>query len=139
MLGVLTREDAIARHYAMLPLFAYSPPRIGFTPGEQRLLRAALSGGTDHALSVRLGTSVSSVKAGWTRILQRAGSRIPRLFDDVPAPLRANCRGTQIRHLILAYVRANPSELTPHAQAVVASLARASCHQRVLTAAGEGS
>ena len=134
VLGIVTREDAMARHHAMLPLFVYSSPRIGFTPGEQRLLRAALSGGTDDALSARLGISLSSVKARWTRILQRAGSRVPGLFDDVPMPQRANRRGTQIRHLILGYVRANPSELTPYATS--ASRSPASCHQRVLTAAG---
>jgi hypothetical protein len=117
VVGTLTREDATARHHPMLPLFVYSPPRIRFTPSEQRLLRAALLGGTDHALSARLGISLSSVKARWTRILQRAGSRVPGLFDHVPMPQRANRRGTQTRHLILGYVRANPSELTPYARA----------------------
>ena len=137
VVGVLTREDARARPHPMLPLFVYSPPRVRFTPGEQRLLRAALLGGTDDALSARLGIALSSVKARWTRILQRAGSRVPGLFDEVPMPQRANRRGTQIRHLILAYVRANPSELTPFATSANGCPPRASCHQHALTAAGE--
>jgi DNA-binding CsgD family transcriptional regulator len=139
VLGTLTRDNARARHHPMLPLFVYSPPRIRFTPGEQRLLRAALLGGTDDALSARLGISLSSVKARWTRILERAGSRVPSLFDQVPRPQRANRRGTQIRHLVVRYVRANPSELTPYPTCAHRSPVHASCHQRVLTAAGGGS
>jgi hypothetical protein len=114
VLATLTREDAAARHSPLLPIFVYSPPRILFTPSEQGLIRPALRGGTDEALSARLGVSLSSVKARWTRILQRAARRMPQLFDEVPVPQRANRRGTQIRHLILEYARANPSELTPY-------------------------
>jgi hypothetical protein len=114
VLATLTRDDAAARHNPLLPIFVHSPPRILFTPSEQRLIRAALRGGTDEALSARLGVSLSSVKARWTRILQRAAERMPDLFDEVPVPQRANRRGTQIRHLVLDYARANPSELTPY-------------------------
>jgi hypothetical protein len=110
---VLDREDAVARRSPLLPLFTYSPPRVWFTPPEQQLLRAALSGMTDEGLRMKLGVATSTVKARWTRIQQRVSARLPELRAHLSKG-PANGRGPQIRHLILDYVRRNPSELTPH-------------------------
>jgi hypothetical protein len=114
LVGTVTREQAAASTNPLLALFAYSPPRLGFTPAEQELLTEALDGVTDEGLSDRLRIPVSSVKARWTRVQQRVAYATPELFGDV-AEGRSGTRGPQTRHLILRYVRDHPSELTPYA------------------------
>ena len=59
--------------------FAYRKPVIGFTRSEQRLLSAALQGGTDGELSDLLGVSLSAVKKMWASIYLRVQSAKP--FD----------------------------------------------------------
>jgi len=113
-LVTLTPERAAARSNTTIQMFAYHPPRILFTPREQDLLRCALDGSPDDIIAGRLGVKLSSVKAGWTRVLQRAVRMAPELFHGVPLPKQSHRRGAQTRHLVLAYVRANPSELTPY-------------------------
>jgi len=124
LVGTLTREQAAAWKNPLLAMFAYSPPRLFFTPAEQHLIAEALAGGTDATLSARLGIPRSAVKARWTRIQQRVARTAPELFADVPLPHRG--RGVQTRHLILNYVRQHPSELTPYPSLSVARRLRAS-------------
>jgi hypothetical protein len=47
-------------------------------------------------------------------VLQRATRMVPELFRSVPLPKQPHQRGAQTRHLVLEYVRAHPSELTPY-------------------------
>jgi len=108
-LFVLGRDEAIARRSMLLPMFTYTPPRMGFTSAEQQLLRVALEGATDEQLAARLGIRLSAVKARWTRILQRVSNVDPDSFGTFAESSR---RGRQRRHLILEYVRQNVSELT---------------------------
>jgi DNA-binding CsgD family transcriptional regulator len=112
--AVLTRAQAIERKTVLLPAFTYEPPRLHLTPAEQQLLRAALDGETDEGLSRKLGISVSSVKARWTRIQQRIVKHAPELVARVP-PRIGDHRGASFRHLVMDYLRKNPSELTPYA------------------------
>jgi hypothetical protein len=114
LLGTVTREQAAARTSPMLALFAYSPPRLHFTPAEQRVLSEALGGAVDETLSARLGIPLSAVKARWTRIQERVVRYAPELVAAVRHG-RGYGRGNQRRHLILNYVRDHPSELTPYA------------------------
>jgi len=116
-LFTLTKERAAERKSTLLPLFVYNPPRVGFTPAEQDLLRAALDAAPDDVISARLGIPLSATKARWTRIHQRVAARLPEIRNAVPRPQDMTRRGPQLRHLVLAYVRDNPSELTPCAKA----------------------
>jgi hypothetical protein len=113
LVGTLTREQAVASSNPMLPLFAYSPPRLAFTNAEQRLLSEALSGGTDETLSARLGIPITAVKARWRRVQERVARVAPNLFPD-GSLVSGLGRGAQWRHLVLQYVRNHPSELTPY-------------------------
>jgi DNA-binding NarL/FixJ family response regulator len=115
-LFVMTRERAAERKTPILPLFVYNHPRLLFTPAEQEVLRAALDGAPDEIVSERLGIPLSATKARWTRIHQRVAKRIPDLLRGASAPQNAARRGRQIRHVILKFVRENPSELTPYAR-----------------------
>jgi hypothetical protein len=119
LLGTLTREQAAAWRHPLLAMFAYSPPRLFFTGAEQALLSAALAGITDETLSAQLGIPLSAVKARWCRIQRRVATVAPHLFANVLQPPFRRGRGVQTRHLILQYVRDNPSELTPYAAARV--------------------
>src|SRR5687767_6843133 len=112
----MDRARAAARKTPFLPMFLYTPPQVLFTPAEKELLRAALNGAPDEVISERLGIPVSAVKGRWHRIHQRAADRIPELFQQTPALVGDGYRGRQIRHVILEYVRDNPSELTPYAR-----------------------
>jgi hypothetical protein len=111
-------------------MFAYSPPHLFFTSAEQQVLSEALRGVTDDTISARLGVPLSTVKARWNRIQDRAIRLEPDLFSDVPLPSHRG-RGVQTRHRVLQYVRDHPSELTPY----TARRVRLSQH-RVTTAAG---
>ena len=112
--GVLTRERAAARRSPIAGMFAYNPPRVPFTAAEQQLLRAGLDGAPDEVVSMRMGIPVSAVKARWTRIYQRVEQCLPDLVEHVRVPHLGDRRGAQIRHVVLEYIRRNPSELTPY-------------------------
>jgi len=112
-IGTLTRADA-ANRSTLLPLFNYSPPRLLFSAPQQELLRVALDGETDESLARRLDVSVSAVKARWTRIYERAARQLPERFAAMRDKPDDERRGAQLRHHVMKYVRANPSELTPY-------------------------
>ena len=62
----LTREIASRQVGSWIgTLFLYRPPHSGFSRSEQRLLWAALHGGTDEELSDTLCISQSAVKKAW--------------------------------------------------------------------------
>ena len=95
-------------------LLTYRKPVIGFTRSEQRLLSAALQGGTDGELSDLLGISLSAVKNMWASIYLRVQSRQPwntgiefdeRIDGD---------RGKEKKQKLLACLRDHPEELRPY-------------------------
>ena len=110
---MLTREEARRRSSLLLPMFTYNPPRIRFTRPERQLLLAALSGATDAALADVLGVARTAIRARWLRIQARA-MRHPQLQVELERIKGYERRGGQFRHVILDYVRRNPSELTPY-------------------------
>jgi hypothetical protein len=115
IVSTLDRAYVIARRSPFLPMFVYNEPQIVFSDEQRTLLKAALDGDPDEVLAKRLGVSVHAIKARWTRIQQRAVRRQPLLLEHIRAAAH-NRRGPQIRHIILRYVRTNPSELRPYAQ-----------------------
>ena len=90
-------------------LFDYHQPKCGFSQREQKLLLAALSGGTNDEVSDQVGVSRSTVKSAWRSIYNRAISGLPELFLDDP---RAK-RGKEKKRRLLAYLRNHPEELRP--------------------------
>jgi hypothetical protein len=110
----LTRELAAARMGTwMASLFVHRPPQFGFRPSEQRLLLAALLGGTDKDMAETLGISLSAVKKTWRLIYDRVIARSPGLIpDQVPEELTSE-RGKEKKQRLLAYLREHPEELRP--------------------------
>jgi hypothetical protein len=97
-------------------LFDYRPPRLGFSPAEQRLLLSALSGesGTDEELAGPLGVSLSTVKKMWLSIYRRVADCMPELIPgSFGAQSGASERGKEKKRHLLAYLREHPEELRP--------------------------
>jgi len=111
----VTREMAAQQPGTWISLLlAYRKPVIGFARSEQRLLAAALQGGTDGELSQLRSVSLSAVKKTWASIYLRVQSRKP---SDVRIELGANIdgdRGKGKKHKLLAYLREHPEELRPY-------------------------
>jgi len=114
----LTRELAPSRAGTWASsLFVYQAPIFGFSASEQRLLVAALRGGTDEDLSDELGISLSAVKKAWQSIYERVSACDPEL---VPAPHMTDAgafeRGKMKKQRLIAYLRDHPEELRPAAE-----------------------
>jgi hypothetical protein len=110
-----TRELAQKQHGLWAAnLFVYERPRFCFSRGEQRLLVAALRGGTDEELADELATSLATVKKMWLSIYQRVASCAPEL---IPVHSQADVwmpeRGKEKKHRLLGYLREHPEELRP--------------------------
>jgi hypothetical protein len=110
-----TREKAAEQPGSWANLFfAYRKPVIGFTRSEQRLLSAALQGGTDGELSDLLGISLSAVKKTWAAIYLRAQSRKPlHVKIDLDESVEGD-RGKEKKQKLLVYLRTHPEELKPY-------------------------
>ncbi len=95
-------------------LLAHRNPMIGLTRSEQRLLSAALRGGTDQDLSEQLGISLSAVKKMWAAIYFRVQSRRPfGLSLELDEHLDGD-RGKEKKRKLLAHLRDHPEELKPY-------------------------
>ena len=114
----LTRELALKRMSWISSLFFYVTPRIGFAPNEQRMLLAALRGGTDEELSDELAISLSAVKKAWRSVYERAKKALPGsvLNDDETPGREEGDRGKQKKQRLLNYLRAHPEALRPHSR-----------------------
>jgi hypothetical protein len=120
----VTRELALQRMGTWVSaVFAYRRPWLGFSASEQRLLVAALKGGTDQELSDELAISLSAVKKAWCSIHNRAAQQRPESAPDH----RSHCeidhfenlngdRGKQQKQRLLAYLREHPEELRPYSR-----------------------
>jgi DNA-binding CsgD family transcriptional regulator len=98
----------------MSSLFMHVPPKMGLSQSEQRLLLAALRGGTDEDLSDELAISVSAVKKAWRSIYDRAAEHLPGHILD--GEREDGERGKQKKQRLLAHLRSHPEELRPHSR-----------------------
>jgi len=95
-------------------MFLYEKPRFGFNRSEQRLLLAALDGGTDQELSHELSISPETIKKAWRRIYGRAAACLPEPALGNSAVEEGTAeRGKEKKQRLLAYLRDHPEELRP--------------------------
>jgi hypothetical protein len=110
----MTRESALSAPGAWVSSsFFYQPPRAGFSRSEQRLLLAALGGGTDEELADSLRISISAIKKTWHSIYERVGACLPEVLPSSEADAEPSGRGKAKKQHLLAYVRDHPEELRP--------------------------
>jgi hypothetical protein len=95
-------------------LFAYRKPEMGFPRSEQRLLSAALQGGTDQELAEHLGVSLSAVKKMWASAYHRVESRRASILEFDRKENASGDRGREKKHKLLVYLRDHPEELRPY-------------------------
>jgi hypothetical protein len=103
--------------------FAYRKPKIGLPRSEQRLLCAALQGGTDEELANLLEISPSAVKKMWASVYLRVESIKP---SDLKFAANENAdgdRGREKKHKLLAYLREHPEELRPYSMKLINRMA----------------
>ena len=111
----ITRDLALSRAGSWIgSIFMYQAPELNFRPSEQRLLLAALRGGTDEELSDELGISISAVKKTWAMIYERSSGHLPG-FSAIRrgSSNRARERGREKKQRLLNYMRDHPEELRP--------------------------
>jgi len=111
----LSRELAPTRRGTWAStLFAYEAPRFGFSPCEQRLLLAALLGGTDEDLTDQLGISLSAIKKAWYSVYERVSANDPKLLPLTIFNEDGHTeRGKTKKQRLLAYLHDHPEELRP--------------------------
>ena len=95
-------------------LFAYRKPVMGFPRSEQRLLSAALQGGTDQELAEELGISLSAVKKMWASAYHRIESRRASILEFERKENANGDRGREKKQKLLVYLRDHPEELRPY-------------------------
>jgi len=92
-------------------LFYPSPPQIGFSPAEQRVLVQALLNRSDAEIAEQLGLSLDGVKKTWRRIYDRVSRRLPYLIADERKS--GGGRSSEKRRYVLEHLRAHPEEVRP--------------------------
>ncbi len=100
---------------AISPLFAYHPPRCGFTRPEQRVLERSLDHQTDEDIAAELGITATAVALRWRSVYARVTARLPTVLRAGPNA-SATVRGKEKRRRIVAFVEAHPEEIRPYLQ-----------------------
>jgi DNA-binding CsgD family transcriptional regulator len=110
----LRRQDFLTDFgHLAAPLFVHTPPRLGFTRAEQRMLRQAVFGYTDVELAQRLHLALSTIKNRWRALYERLALVAPDLAPQPDASSNETVRGQEKRRRLLEYVRRHPEELRP--------------------------
>lgn len=113
-LAIITRDEAMkVTSHSIGPLFIPKKPRLRLTEADQQFLRIAVTGLTDEGLSGELDVSVSAIKKRWLSLYERITDAHPDFFPHGSGGLEAQTRGRQKRHLLIAYIRSHPEELSP--------------------------
>ena len=124
----ITRELALTGALSWIgSLFLYQPPQCGFRSSEQRLLLAALEGGTDEELSESLGISLDTVKKTWRLIYERVTACRPEMIPGNSAADYGTPRGKEKKQHLLAYLRERPEELRPVSRKLLPTSAAQQC------------
>jgi DNA-binding NarL/FixJ family response regulator len=77
------------------------------------LLLAALEGGTDEELAVKLDISLSAVKKTWRSIYERVRAGNSGVIPDQLQAESTPERGKEKKQRLLAYLREHPEEVRP--------------------------
>ncbi|HEY7338902.1 MAG TPA: hypothetical protein VH639_28695 [Bryobacteraceae bacterium] len=110
----LRRQDVVGNFgHISTSLFIHTPPRLGFTQAEQRMLRQAVFGYTDVELAGRLHLALPTIKNRWRALYDRLGQIAPELVQEIGCASNQAVRGQEKRRRLLEYLRRHPEELRP--------------------------
>lgn len=97
--------------------FQFTPPLLGFSASERRLLRLAVADAPDDQIALELGITGHTVKKTWRDIHERVSRHLPHVYADPAATLAwetTGTRGPEKRRWVLQYLRQHPEELRPY-------------------------
>ena len=99
--------DVMAAH-----IFHFAEPRLGLTPGEQRVVLRALQGESDRRIAEALHLSIETVRSAWDSVYGRIARVVSAVFEDDTVEHAG--RGAEKRRLAVEYLRQHMHELRPH-------------------------
>lgn len=113
----LSREEAAQ----LLPgnpvrdAFQFTPPVLGLSASERRMLRLAIHDQADEAVSHELDLSGHTIKKLWASIHNRVAMKLPSLYNDMATGMQKDMstRGPEKRRCLINYLRHHPEELRP--------------------------
>ncbi len=97
--------------------FQFTPPILGFSGAERRVLRLAVAETPDERIAQELGITGHTVKKIWRGVYDRVSCQLPHLFSDtveVTEPEERGTRGPEKKRWLLQYLRQHPEELRPY-------------------------
>ena len=112
LMGITGAEAVTEEGYVMGHYFAYRPPRLGLTTGEQAMLERCLrqAGLSEAALAREMDVPVHRVK----NALRAAYARVSAASDLFPELGESAGRGIEKKRQLLQYLRDHPEELRPY-------------------------
>ena len=93
-------------------VFLFTPPKMGFSHSERKLLRLATNDFSDDQIADELGLTLHTVKKLWRSIHSRSSECMPDLFQHM-TDLPSGTRGPDRRRILLKYLRQHLEELRP--------------------------
>jgi DNA-binding CsgD family transcriptional regulator len=93
-------------------LFHPSPPKLGLSPTEQRVLERALLNESDGEIASRTGVSADAIKKTWRQVYQRVALKAPYLFPN-GENRHGTSRSAEKRRHLLEHLRGHLEELRP--------------------------
>lgn len=103
----VTRSEAMTGNSPISTMFAYSPPLLSLTLGQQDVLLRAIDGQPDRMIARTLGISKEALKKRWQAILNqvRDHAQLSSLIEESELGMRP---------YLVAYFREHYEELRPH-------------------------
>ena len=103
-------HNPLHHNLLLMRFLQYRTPVLRLPPGGREVLRFASMGETDAQIVARHGIRPSSLNSRWTRVLDIAEAKMPRLFEG------STGGKSRDRLPLLTYVRNHPEELWPYVE-----------------------
>ena len=110
------REEGLKKPLFVSHLFVFSPPRFGFSQGEQDVLEKALWVEIDKDIALALGLTVWAIKKRWQGIY----AKVEKADTSILGPLgnkTDDAHQKTRRRFLLDYLRTHLEELRPYSPA----------------------
>jgi hypothetical protein len=120
----INREETLKKPGVPTALFVYSPPRFGFTPGEQDVLEKAFVGEIDRDIAPALNLTIWAIKKRWQSIYMKVEKAEPSILGPMGDKNDEEYQKTR-RRFLLDYLRGHQEELRPYAPSLKPKIKKA--------------